>query len=338
MAQAKAKDTAADPFDDIRKAVTRRFGAAAKIDNITIATLGGSNRTVIFDLVEGGSPRRLVSRQETYTGEEKMFISPADQYKIMQAVHKAGLPVPEPVFEYDDTDAMGHGFVTGFVAGETMPKTIINSPDFAGLRRTLPAQCGEILARLHALDLSQFGFLENLPDSKDPVTAFLERYDFYGEVHPALELGFRWLERNRPKNVKRSFLHGDFRCGNLMVGPENVRAVLDWECSHLGSGMEDLGWLCTRSWRFDRVDQPVGGFGQREPLFEAYHAAGGEKVDPDAVRYWEIFGLVRWAIYNIMQAYGHVFTGRSAVTFAACGRNSSMIEYDLLMSLKGHYN
>jgi hypothetical protein len=36
--------------------------------------------------------------------------------------------VPEPVFEYDDADAMGHGFVTGFVSGETMPKKIIGDP------------------------------------------------------------------------------------------------------------------------------------------------------------------------------------------------------------------
>jgi hypothetical protein len=56
------------------------------------------------------------------------------------------------------------------------------------------------------------------------------------------------------------------------------------------------------------------------------------------VRYWEVFGLMRWAIINIMQAHGHVFGGRRSVVFAACGRNTSQIEYDLLMTIAGKYD
>ena len=41
-----------DPFADIRAAVERRFGSRARIENIAVPTLGGSNRTVIFDLIE----------------------------------------------------------------------------------------------------------------------------------------------------------------------------------------------------------------------------------------------------------------------------------------------
>jgi aminoglycoside phosphotransferase (APT) family kinase protein len=326
-----------DGFNDIRRAVRRRFGANASIDNMSVATLGGSNRTVIFDLVEGASRRRLVSRQETYAGEEQMFLTPAQQFRLMSVVHKYGFPVPEPMFEYDAADAMGHGFVIGYVAGETMPKAIIHSEKFAALRPRLAARCGELLANLHAIDPREFDFLKDRPDSRDVVRAFLARYDHYGEAHPALEFGFRWLERNRAPDAPKRFVHGDFRCGNLMVDPEDVKAVLDWECSHLGDPMEDLAWICVRSWRFDRTDLPVGGFGERKDLYGAYERASGRKVDPDAVRYWEIFGLVRWAIYNIMQAYGHVKGGRRSVAFAACGRNTCLVEYDLLMTMAGHY-
>lgn len=338
MAQAENKVADADPFQDIRRAITRRYGASAKIDNIVVATLGGSSRTVIFDLIESGTSRRLVSRQETYTGEEQMFISTAHQYRIMQVVYKHDFPVPEPVFEYDEADEMGNGFVSAFAAGETMPKKIIHGPAFADLRTRLAARCGELLAQLHGIDPSEFSFLENWLDSVDTLAAFRDRYDYYAEHHPAIELGLRWLERNRAPDAQKRFLHSDFRCGNLMVGPDDIHAVLDWECSHLGAPMEDLGWLCMRSWRFDRPDLPVGGFGERKDLYEAYRAAGGEKVDPDIVRYWEIFGLVRWAIYNIMQAHGHITGARRALAFAACGRNTCLVEYDLLMTLKGHYS
>ena len=81
----------------------------------------------------------------------------------------------------------------------------------------------------------------------------------------------------------------------------------------------------------------MGGFGQREALIDAYTAAGGRRIDPDEIRYWEIFGLVRWAVLNMMQAHGHSFGGRRDPAFAACGRNASVIEYDLLMTLNGTY-
>ncbi len=123
-----------------------------------------------------------------------------------------------------------------------------------------------------------------------------------------------------------------------MVGRDGLRAVLDWECCHIGSPAEDLGWLCTRSWRFGENDRPVGGFGARKDLLAAYVAAGGGRIDPAEIRYWEIFVLVRWAIYNVWQAHGHVFGKRRSVAFAACGRNTSLVEYDLLMTLAGRYD
>src|SRR5580658_9719239 len=88
----------ADPYVDIRRAVRRRFGARAELDKIVSPTLGGSNRTVVFDLIEGNTARRLVSRQETYTGDDNPFLAPSDQFRIMQVVHRHGLPVPEPIF------------------------------------------------------------------------------------------------------------------------------------------------------------------------------------------------------------------------------------------------
>jgi len=326
-----------DEFDDIRRAVRRRFGEGAEIENVVVPTLGGVNRTVLFDLVEGGGRRRLVSRQETYQAEDSPFLPTALQFRVMQVAHAHGVPVPEPVFEYDAADGMGNGFVTAFVAGETMPQRIFRRPDIAAARPQIAAQLAALLARLHAIDVAAVGFLEAVPDSRDVVANYLRLYDFYAEAHPAIEIGFRWLERNRPPATRRALVHGDFRTGNFMVGSDGVAALLDWECAHIGSGIEDIGWICTRSWRFGQNDFPVGGLGLRAPFYAAYEAAGGGRVDPDAVRYWEIFGLVRWAIYNVMQAHAHVFRGRRSVAFAAMGRNTGLVEYELLMTLTGRY-
>ncbi len=326
-----------DEVDDIRRAVRRRFGNDAEIGNVVIPTLGGVNRTVLFDLTHGGTIRRLVSRQETYSAEDNPFLPATLQFKVMQVAFAEGVPVPEPVFEYDAADGMGNGFVTAFVAGETMPQRIFRAAD-SNARLKIATDLAALLARLHAIDVAKVTFLEGIPDSVDIIGNYLRLFDSYAEAHPAIELGFRWLERNRPTFGPRRVVHGDFRTGNFMVGPDGVRAALDWECAHIGQPMEDFGWLCVRSWRFGQVDLPIGGFAQRAPVYAAYEAAGGDRIDPDVVRFWEIFGLVRWAIYNVMQAYAHVARGRRGVAFAAMGRNTSLVEYELLMTLAGKYS
>jgi aminoglycoside phosphotransferase (APT) family kinase protein len=327
----------ADEVDDIGRAVRRRFGSDAEIGNVVIPTLGGVNRTVLFDLTEGGRTRRLVSRQETYSAEDNPFLPASLQFKVMQVAFAERVPVPEPVFEYDEADGMGNGFVTAFVAGETMPQRIFRAAD-SDARLKIATDLAVLLAKLHAVDVAKVPFLEGIRDSVDIIGNYLRLFDSYAEAHPAIELGFRWLERNRPTFGRRRLVHGDFRTGNFMVGPEGVRAALDWECAHIGQPMEDFGWLCVRSWRFGQVDFPIGGFARREPVYAAYEAAGGDRIDPDVVRFWEIFGLVRWAIYNVMQAYAHVERGRRGVAFAAMGRNTSLVEYELLMMLVGNYS
>ena len=76
-------------------------------------------------------------------------------------------------------------------------------------------------------------------------------------------------------------VHGDFRNGNFIVGADGIRAVLDWELAHLGDPVEDLGWLCVKSWRFGVADRLVGGFGDVPDLLDAYERAGGRAVDED---------------------------------------------------------
>jgi len=320
-------------------AVRRRFGEKVRIENLVSATLGGSNRTILFDLCEQeGSARRLVLRQETYAMSQSPFLAPHQQFRLLELLHSGGIPVPEPVFELDDADGLGRGYVVECVIGETLPKRLMNDSEFSSARSRFAMECGEILARLHAIDLAGASFLVNVPDSKDPVAAQTARYDSYSEAYPAIELGLRWLHIHRPQASKKHLLHGDFRNGNLIVDRRGIRAVLDWECAHLGDAMEDIGWLCTRSWRFGNPERPVGGIGTRDEFAAAYHSNGGVQIDWETVHWWGVFGLVRWAILNVMQAHGHIGGQRRAISFAACGRNICVIEYDLMMTLSGDYD
>jgi aminoglycoside phosphotransferase (APT) family kinase protein len=100
-----------------------------------------------------------------------------------------------------------------------------------------------------------------------------------GEVH-------RLLSRDVPPQQWTGIAHGDFRLGNCMVGPDGVRAVLDWELCTLGDPLADFGWLMA-DWaqEGERTDhlrgEPVSalpGFPPRSAMIERYVERTGADV------------------------------------------------------------
>src|SRR5262249_45182227 len=156
-----------------------------------------------------------------------------------------------------------------------------------------PRQMGEQLALIHGLAPGPEGLPAPAP-GQPPAQAALAgsagQLHRCGEPHPSLELALRWLQAHAPACEHRVLVHGDFRVGNLMVGPEGLRGVFDWEFAHVGDPAEDLAWPCVRSWRFGHDALRLGGVGQPEEFFAAYEAAGGRPVDRAAVAYWEVLG------------------------------------------------
>jgi len=110
--------------------------------------------------------------------------------------------------------------------------------------------------------------------------------------------------------------------------------VLDWERAHLGVPIEDLGWYCVRAWRFGSPS-PAGGMGSREELLEGYAAAGGGPVEPEALRWWEVLGTLKWGLICIVQAQGHLSGASRSVELATIGRRVCENEWDLLALLPG---
>ena len=129
-------------------------------------------------------------------------------------------------------------------------------------------------------------------------------------------------------------MHGDYRTGNYLADETGVTAILDWEGAHLGDPVEDLGWLCVKSWRFGAVDKPAGGFGSREELWSAYESAGGARVDPARAHWWEVFGTARWGIICHTQAWRHLSGAVKSMELASIGRRAVETEVDLLQLLK----
>ena len=73
--------------------------------------------------------------------------------KLFAAALRARVPGPEVLLVLEPGDRMGSGFVMEWIDGEGLGARIARSGDFKDARKTLAYQCGEILGRLHAIDI-----------------------------------------------------------------------------------------------------------------------------------------------------------------------------------------
>jgi aminoglycoside phosphotransferase (APT) family kinase protein len=294
---------------------------------------GASKESILITLRDGGAEYGYVLRRAAAGHDDGFGLGPAVEAALLQAAGLAGAAVPGVAFVLDDEDGLGPGFVMHKVEGETLAPRIQRDDAFVQARTALPAQLGQVLARIHR---ARIDHVTDLPDQ--PIGWQIDHYrgvlDQIGVTAPALELGLAWAAANRPASPRTTLVHGDFRLGNLMVDGQGLAAVLDWELSHRGDPMEDLGWLCIRSWRFGRPDLAVAGIGEREALFAAYEAESGIAVDRAAVHFWEVFGNVKWGAICLIQASRHVGGQTRSVELAAIGRRMQEPASDLMGLLR----
>lgn len=292
---------------------------------------GGASRiTSSFELLtDVGVHRSLILQQDRASG-----IAGAGRVRVevalLRAAAAAGVPVPAVVASGESgDDGLGTGWlVTERIKGEAIPRKILRDPEWTGARTVLTDQCARALAAIHAIDLHGIEGLAPVDPLHDPLPIL----DALGEVRPALEFGARWLDTHRPPEGRRVTVHGDFRLGNLLVGPDGLRGVLDWELAHAGDPAEDLGWLCAPAWRFGGPGH-VGGFGDVTALLDAYAAAGGEVIDPQRLGWWLVHATVKWATICAMQASSHLSGATRSVELAAIGRRVCESEWDLFVLL-----
>lgn len=326
--------------DRLAAFLQRHHGArSVHIEGLRLLTGGASRQTWAFDAkIEFADGRRqtlpLVMRADARRGPN--FMSRRTEYRLLEAAAAGGVPVPR-VHAMGDDSLDAPFFLMERVEGETIARRLLRDDQYAEARRVMTRQLGAVLAAIHRVPLGSDNLgLPAPPAGTAPAENEVDRWEqTYRAIaldpHPVFELAFRWLRAHfPPPPAAPALVHGDFRVGNFIFGPGGLLAVLDWELAHIGDPMEDLGWLCVRSWRFGNDHLPVGGIGEREELFGAYEGAGGARVDPAAARWWELFGNLRWGIICISQARAYLDGHSRSPELAAIGRRTAETEWEIL--------
>ena len=295
---------------------------------------GASQETWSFEIVHASGNLGAILRRapKGYGAAPTRAAGLGAEARLMQLAYEAGVPSPRVLHVLTPQDELGSGFIMARVEGETIARKILRDAEFAAVRPRLARQLGRIAATIHGLPRDTLPELRRLT-ATDEIAELTRDYRSLNWPKPVFELALRWLIRNDPgPPAQETLVHGDFRHGNLIIGGDGVRAVLDWELAHLGDPMEDLGWICVNSWRFGEIDKPVGGFGSREELFAGYESTG-RRVDADRVKFYEVMGTLRWGVMcgGMMQRFR--LGPDHSMERAMIGRRASETEIDLLRLL-----
>ena len=254
----------------------------------------------------------------------------AGEAKLMQVAKAAGVPEPDVVHVLQPQDQLGEGFIMQWLDGVTLGARVVKDPSLDAVRPRLAYLCGEALARIHQIDVAACGvdqFLQTL-GTAEYIEQTWQRYRDFDTAQPMIDYTARWLLENIPADQQHTLVHNDFRNGNVMFDEQGLVAVLDWEIAHIGDPMRDLGWICTNSWRFGRTELPVGGFGHYADLFAGYESVTGVAVDPERVKFWEVFGSFWWSVGCLGMADHYRNGPDQSVERPAIGRRSSECQVD----------
>lgn len=192
-------------------------GVSAIVHALDLAPPNGPPRTVVV--------RQLRSHAWTATGDDPV----GREFALARALHRAGIPVPEPLAAESDPDSPTGAFLAmAFADGTTeMP------PDRLQDRLTVMARS---LADIHGV--AQNG-LPALPLRLDPRP---EVFEFLTPDRRALADWLAARDDTACHDPPR-LLHGDFWPGNLLWVDDTLGAVLDWEDAALGDPLSDVA--CT---------------------------------------------------------------------------------------------
>lgn len=225
----------------------------------------------------------------------------ATEYRAYQAFHALGLPVPEPVALEESGDFLDRPFFIMEEIENCQVGNILARNPYGDHRDRIGQQFFDTLGRIARADVDAIG-LGDLDGTRNPAQCWAHELDRWQKVieddeaepQPIVHAALRWLRRNPPPPASRiSVVHGDYRTGNFLFdGEGNIRAILDWEMTHLGDPLEDLAWALDPLWSHGDPSRPAGTISRPQAL-AIWETESGLRLDTAALAWWEIFASLK---------------------------------------------
>ena len=254
--------------DDVTAILRRHVDPGLEAVGVTRGAVGNSQETWFVEArTAAGGRRDLVLRRSAPAGV-LAWTDREHECTVLGALAGRGLPVPGVL-------ALGVE-ERPFLVMERLPGAPPGRLP-VGERRALGRELGTWLARLHALDPAELG----LAADGSAAAATLRQIQRYQALYrsarptavPLLGALLAWAERNRPDDATAPVvLWGDPGAHNLLVEAGRISGLLDWELTHVGDPLDDLGaavWSCLGSLEPDDVVagyEEVAGAVDRERL------------------------------------------------------------------------
>jgi aminoglycoside phosphotransferase (APT) family kinase protein len=267
-----------------------------RITSIERLTTGLSSESyrVEADTTQGSTC--LVMRVEPDHG----VIPPYDitrEYRLLRAVHEAGLPTPGVLHLEEDPSVVGGRFILmTFVEGviyRNMDARLSSDPT---LLASMQEQFIDMLVRIHATPQSVLPKFTTGQEAARAEVAICRDRLMRTELLPSpiIRHALDVLDEHAPPAQRLALLHGDYRLPNLMWKLGVISGVLDWELARVGDPLSDLAFTQTIGRGLCSIEGE---------LATRYGERSGIEIDERRLVYYRLLEMVKGTIIGLAGAY-----------------------------------
>jgi aminoglycoside phosphotransferase (APT) family kinase protein len=245
--------------------------------------------------------------------------------RLLVAVHGTDVRTPRVLATCDDEAVIGAPFyVMELIEGDVLTTEL--PPPLEGQGARIGEELVDALVEVHAVDWLACG-LEGYGKPTGYLERQLRRFGGLWEHNrtrelPVLDRVTAWLAEHVPESGEATIVHGDYRLGNTMFGPDaRLVAIFDWELATIGDPLADVGYLvATWSQADDPEDALRGlgavtrepGFPTRDELIARYEVRSGRSMSD--VRWYMTLALWKSAVF-LEGSYKRRLAGRTEDAF-----------------------
>ncbi len=286
--------------------------------DLTVEQFKGGQSNPTFKLSAGN--QRFVMRAKPGPAAKLLPSAHAieREFKVMNALNKAGFPAAKQYALCTDEDVIGRAFfIMEFVDGR-----VLWDQSLPGMSPTERAEIydemNRVMAQLHTIDYAAIG----LADYGKPGNYFARQIDRWTKQYRASETEkieamdnlIAWLPEHIPTGEDTSIVHGDYRLDNMMFHPTEPRilALLDWELSTLGHPLADFSYHCM-TWHvtpgqfrgISGLDHQALGIPSEKDYIDKYCERTGKTIRDEDFNFYLAYNLFRMAgiLQGIMKRY-----------------------------------